>query len=478
MSEILKFIVPELFLVIFNLSFLSVMLFVKSNKILSHGNNLSAIALVITATLVYLNPVDPDPLINGFYTSNEFTAFFKMLILSLSAVIVYLSDTYLRKNNLLKYEFPILINFSVFGMMIVISSNDLMTLYLGIEIQSLSLYIIAAYRRDNLKSTEAGLKYFILGALSSGLLLYGVSLVYGATGSTQFHTIYKAIMYTDRTLGLQIGMVFLLSAIAFKFAAFPFHMWTPDVYDGSPTPVTAFMAIVPKLAIGAILAKVLFDVFGGISDKWQLILVFLSGGSMIIGALGAIAQRNIKRLLGYSSIGHVGFALMGLAAVSPEGLSGFIIYLFLYSIMMLGIFAFILNMEKNGVLVTDIYSLAKYSESNPATSFAFSLILFSLAGIPPLAGFICKLYVMMAIINSGLAYLAIIGAIMSVVGAFYYLRIVYIVYFSELEGNLDSKLPAGHLFVLFLSSMAIVLGTYNLLGVEPITRAAAESLLY
>ncbi|MDC3170128.1 NADH-quinone oxidoreductase subunit NuoN [Paracoccaceae bacterium] len=474
----LNFIIPELFLIIFNLSFLSIMLFVKSHAILSNGNKICAVALIIAAGLVHSTPVDPDPVINGFYTSNDFTAFFKMLVLFLSSVILYLSDAYLKKNNLLKYEFPLLINFSVFGMMIVISSNDLMTLYLGIEIQSLSLYIIAAYRRDNIKSTEAGLKYFILGALSSGLLLYGISLVYGATGTTQFDTIYEAIMYSERILGLQIGMVFLLSAIAFKFAAFPFHMWTPDVYDGSPTPVTAFMAIVPKLAIGAIFAKVLFDIFGGISDKWQLVLVFLSGGSMIIGAFGAIAQSNIKRLIGYSSIGHVGFALMGLAAVSPEGLSGFIIYLFLYSIMMLGIFAFMLNMEKDGVLVTDIYSLARYSEDNPATSFAFSLILFSLAGIPPLAGFICKLYVMMAIINSGVLYLALIGAIVSVVGAFYYLRIVYIVYFSESEGNINAKIPTGHLFVLFLSSAAIVIGTYNLLGVEPLTRAAAESLLY
>ena len=454
------------------------MLFVKSNAILSNGNKLCALALIVTAGLVHSTPVESDPVINGFYTSNDFTTFFKMLVLFLSAVILYLSDAYLKKNNLLKYEFPLLINFSVFGMMIVISSNDLMALYLGIEIQSLSLYIIAAYRRDNIKSTEAGLKYFILGALSSGLLLYGISLVYGATGTTQFHTIYKEIMYSERILGLQVGMVFLLSAIAFKFAAFPFHMWTPDVYDGSPTPVTAFMAIVPKLAIGAIFAKVLFDIFGGVSDKWQLVLVFLSGGSMIIGAFGAIAQSNIKRLIGYSSIGHVGFALMGLAAVSPEGLSGFIIYLFLYSIMMMGIFAFILNMEKDGVLVTDIYSLARYSEDNPATSFAFSLILFSLAGIPPLAGFICKLYVMMAIINSGVLYLALIGAIVSVVGAFYYLRIVYIVYFSESDGSLNAKIPTGHLFVLFLSSTAIVIGTYNLLGVEPLTRAAAESLLY
>ena len=478
MSENLNFIIPELFLIIFNLSFLSVMLFVKSHATLSNGNNICALALIITAVLVHSTPVESDPVINGFYTSNDFTAFFKMLVLFLSSVILYLSDAYLKKNNLLKYEFPLLINFSVFGMMIVISSNDLMTLYLGIEIQSLSLYIIAAYRRDNLKSTEAGLKYFILGALSSGLLLYGISLVYGATGSTQFHSIYKAIMFSESMLGLQVGMVFLLSAIAFKFAAFPFHMWTPDVYDGSPTPVTAFMAIVPKLAIGAIFAKVLFDIFGGISDKWQLVLVFLSGGSMIIGALGAIAQTNIKRLIGYSSIGHVGFALMGLAAVSPEGLSGFIIYLFLYSIMMVGIFAFILNMEKDGVLVTDIYSLARYSENNPATSFAFSLILFSLAGIPPLAGFICKLYVMMAIINSGILYLALVGAIVSVIGAFYYLRIVYIVYFSESEGNLIGKIPTGHLTVLFLSSAAIVIGTYNLLGVEPLTRAAAESLLY
>ncbi len=478
MSENLKFITPELFLVIFNLSFLCFMLFVKSSAILLNCNKIAALALMVTAVLVYFNRVDVDPIINGFYTSNEFTAFFKMLILFLSSVILYLSDSYLKKNDLLKYEFPILINFSVFGMLVVISSNDLMTLYLGIEIQSLSLYIIAAYRRDNLKSTEAGLKYFILGALSSGLLLYGMSLIYGATGSTQFHIIYGSIMYSERVLGLQIGMVFLLSAIAFKFAAFPFHMWTPDVYDGSPTPVTAFMAIVPKLAIGAILAKVLFDVFGGISDKWQLVLVFLSGGSMVIGAFGAIAQTNIKRLLGYSSIGHVGFALMGLAAVSPEGLSGFIIYLFLYSIMMLGIFAFILNMEKNGVLVTDIYLLAKYSENNPAISFAFSLILFSLAGIPPLAGFICKLYVMMAIINSGLVYLALVGAIVSVIGAFYYLRIVYIIYFSESEDKIDANIPTGHLLVLFLSSSAIVVGTYNLLGIEPLTRAAAESLLY
>ena len=478
MSENLKFITPELFLVIFNLSFLCFMLFVKSSAILLNCNKIAALALMVTAVLVHFNRVDADPIINGFYTSNEFTAFFKMLILFLSSVILYLSDSYLKKNDLLKYEFPILINFSVFGMLVVISSNDLMTLYLGIEIQSLSLYIIAAYRRDNLKSTEAGLKYFILGALSSGLLLYGISLIYGATGSTQFHIIYGSIMYSERVLGLQIGMVFLLSAIAFKFAAFPFHMWTPDVYDGSPTPVTAFMAIVPKLAIGAILAKVLFDVFGGISDKWQLVLVFLSGGSMVIGAFGAIAQTNIKRLLGYSSIGHVGFALMGLAAVSPEGLSGFIIYLFLYSIMMLGIFAFILNMEKNGVLVTDIYLLAKYSENNPAISFAFSLILFSLAGIPPLAGFICKLYVMMAIINSGLVYLALVGAIVSVIGAFYYLRIVYIIYFSESEDKIDANIPTGHLLVLFLSSTAIVVGTYNLLGIEPLTRAAAESLLY
>ena len=478
MSENLNFIIPELFLIIFNLSFLSIMLFVKSHAILSNGNKICALALFITAGLVHSTAVESDPVINGFYTSNDFTAFFKMLVLSLSSVILYLSDAYLKKNKLLKYEFPLLINFSVFGMMIVISSNDLMTLYLGIEIQSLSLYIIAAFRRDNIKSTEAGLKYFILGALSSGLLLYGISLVYGATGTTQFHTIYKEIMYSERILGLQVGMVFLLSAIAFKFAAFPFHMWTPDVYDGSPTPVTAFMAIVPKLAIGAIFAKVLFDIFGGVSDKWQLVLVFLSGGSMIIGAFGAIAQSNIKRLIGYSSIGHVGFALMGLAAVSPEGLSGFIIYLFLYSIMMLGVFAFILNMEKDGVLVTDIYSLARYSEDNPATSFAFSLILFSLAGIPPLAGFICKLYVMMAIINSGVLYLALIGAIVSVVGAFYYLRIVYIVYFSESDGSLNAKIPTGHLFVLFLSSTAIVIGTYNLLGVEPLTRAAAESLLY
>ena len=337
MIEEIKYIVPELFIIFFSICYLMIATFSYGKSLIANSNNLSALSLIIAAVILfYGQEIVSEPVMGGYYTSNDFTTFFKGMILILSAVILHLSDDYLKKNNLQIFEFPILVNFAVVGMMIIVSSNDLMALYIGIEMQSLSLYILAAFSRDNAKSTEAGLKYFILGALSSGLLLYGVSLVYGTTGSTQFNNIYETIMYTDSLLGLQVGMVFIISSIAFKFSAFPFHMWTPDVYEGAPTPVTAFMAIVPKLAIGGMFAKVLFDIFGGVAHNWQLILVFLSGGSMIIGAFGAIAQTNIKRMLAFSSIGHVGFALMGLAAVSPEGLSGFIIYLFLYSIMMIG----------------------------------------------------------------------------------------------------------------------------------------------
>ena len=478
MIDVVKYILPELFIVLFTVSYLTISVLSNGKALVAYSNNISAIFLLLASAIVFTQDTSSDPVINGFYSSNAFTSFFKGLILILSAIILHLSDDYLKKNNLQIFEFPLLANFSIVGMMIIVSANDLLSLYIGIEMQSLSLYIMASFSRDNAKSTEAGLKYFILGALSSGLLLYGISLVYGTTGSTQFHIIYDTIMYSDSLLGLQVGMVFIISSIAFKFSAFPFHMWTPDVYEGAPTPVTAFMAIVPKLAIGAMFAKVLFDVFGGIAHNWQLVLVFLSGGSMIVGALGAIAQTNIKRMLAFSSIGHVGFALMGLASVSPEGLSGFIIYLFLYSIMMIGVFAFILNMEKDGVLVTDIYLLAQYSEKRPGVSFALTLLLFSLAGIPPLAGFICKLYVFMAIINSGLVYLALVGAIASVIGAFYYLRVVYIIYFMEKETKLDGRMPFTHLCILFFASAAIVIGTYNLLGVEPLTRAAAQSLIY
>ncbi len=477
MIQNIESIIPELFLVCFTLMLLVACLYMRTKFFSENSNIIGALVLFFTSILVLRQEQNFQPILSGFYSINNFTSFFKVLILLLSGAILFLSNNYLKKNDLHIYEFPILICFAVLGMLIMVSSNDLMVLYIGVEMQSLSLYIIAAFRRDNLRSTEAGLKYFILGALSSGILLYGISLIYGSIGSTQFDDIYLSIMNSDNSLGLQIGMVFLISGIAFKFSSFPFHMWTPDVYEGAPTPVTAFLAIAPKLASGAMLAKVLFDIFGGVSDQWQLIVIFLSGGSMIIGAFGAIAQKNIKRMLAFSSIGHVGFALMGIAAVSPEGLSGFIIYLFLYSIMLVGVFAFILNMERDGVVVTDIYSLSLYSKDQPGKSFAFSIILFSLAGIPPLAGFICKLYVFMAVINSGIIILAIIGALASVVGAFYYLRLVYIIYFSSEENSLDRKMPVSHFFILIIASSAMLVGTYNLLGIEPYTRLAAESLL-
>ena len=477
MIQNIELIIPELFLVCSVLSLLVVCLYIKTDFFSLNSNKIGALILFLTSIFVIRQEASLEPILGGFYSNDNFTSFFKVLLLLLSGTILFLSENYLKKNDLHIYEFPILICLSVLGMLIMVSSNDLMVLYIGVEMQSLSLYIIAAFRRDNVRSTEAGLKYFILGALSSGILLYGISLIYGSIGSTQFHVIYNSIMHSENALGLQIGMVFLISGIAFKFSSFPFHMWTPDVYEGSPTPVTAFLSIVPKLAAGAMLARVLFDMFGGVSDQWQLIVIFLSGGSMIIGAFGAIAQKNIKRMLAFSSIGHVGFALMGIAAVSPEGLSGFIIYLFLYSVMLVGVFAFILNMERDGVIVTDISSLSLYSKDQPGKSFAFSIILFSLAGIPPLAGFICKLYVFMAVINSGIITLAVVGALASVIGAFYYLRIIYIIYFSSDENNLDRKMPFSHFCLLLASSSAMLVGTYNLLGIEPLTRLAAESLL-
>ncbi len=477
MIQNIEVLIPELFLVCSVLVLLIIFLYLKTKFFSENSNKIGALILFSTSILVLSQDASLEPVINGFYSINNFTSFFKVLLLLLSGTILFLSDNYLKKNDLHIYEFPILICLSVLGMLIMVSSNDLLVLYIGVEMQSLSLYIIAAFRRDNLRSTEAGLKYFVLGALSSGILLYGISLIYGSIGSTQFHVIYSSIMYSESALGLQIGMVFLISGIAFKFSSFPFHMWTPDVYEGSPTPVTAFLAIVPKLAAGAMLAKVLFDIFGGVSDQWQLIVMFLSGGSMIIGAFGAIAQKNIKRMLAFSSIGHVGFALMGIAAVSPEGLSGFIIYLFLYSIMLVGVFSFILNMERDGVVITDIYSLSLYSKDQPGKAFAFTLILFSLAGIPPLAGFICKLYVFMAVINSGIISLAVIGALASVIGAFYYLRIIFIIYFSSEENKLDRKMPFSHFCILIISSGAMLVGTYNLLGIEPYTIMAAQGLL-
>jgi len=391
--------------------------------------------------------------------------------------LLFMSKQYLQKNNLFKPEYPILIIFSTLGMMIMISSNNFLLLYLGLEIQSLSLYVVSSFRRDNYKSTEAGLKYFILGSLSSGLMLFGISLIYGSTGSINFEIISSMINYEGFFPGIVAGLVFLICGFAFKASAVPFHMWTPDVYEGSPTPVTAFFATVPKLAAVGVLLRVLFDCFGQIVESWQQVIIIISVLSMFLGSVAAIGQNNIKRLMAYSSIGHIGFVLMGVASGTDKGISAVLIYMVLYIIMNIGVFVFILNMERNGVAVTTINSLNMYNNVSKSQTLFLTVLLFSLAGIPPLAGFFGKFFIFNAAINAGLSWLAVMGGIASVIAAFYYLRIVYLMYFGLSTDPLSGKMPTAHWIILSGSALLMLIGIINLYGLEKPSLLAATSLI-
>ena len=429
------------------------------------------------AILIYISPYNTIPAFQGAFFRDAFAQYFQITILLSVAALLVLSKEYLIKCGLLKFEYPILIAFSTLGMLVVISSGNLLVLYLGIEVQSLSLYVIASFRRDNLRSTEAGLKYFVLGSLSSGLMLFGASLIYGSTGSIEFKEVLSAIDTDGFLLGITAGLVFLISGLAFKASAVPFHMWTPDVYEGSPTPVTGFFATAPKVAAIAILLRVLFDCFGSIVESWQQIIIFLSFCSMFLGSIAAIGQKNIKRLMAFSSIGHVGFALIGVAAATEEGVTAVLIYMVVYVIMNIGVFAFILNMERDGVAVTNIQSLSMYSEVSQGQTFLLSILLFSLAGIPPLVGFFGKFYIFSSAINSGLIWLAVLGGIASVIAAFYYLKIVYLMYFGAEKENLTGSMPFMHWLLLMSSALLMLVGTINLFGLEDPAKVAAISLL-
>jgi NADH-quinone oxidoreductase subunit N len=378
---------------------------------------------------------------------------------------------------LLRFEYPILVALSVVGMMVMVSAGDLMALYMGLELQSLALYVVASLRRDSVKSTEAGLKYFVLGALSSGLLLYGASLTYGFAGTTLFSGILEASAHHP-SLGLLFGIVFLVSGLAFKVSAAPFHMWTPDVYEGSPTPVTAFFATAPKFAAMAMFARVVHDAFGHIVSDWQQIVAFLSLVSMFLGAIAAIGQKDIKRLMAYSSIAHMGFALMGLAAGTVLGVQAMLIYMAIYVTMNIGAFAFILGMERDGRPVTSIDSLKMYSKRQPLRALAMLVLMFSLAGVPPMVGFFGKFYVLRAAYEAGLGWLAVAGVVASVIGAFYYLRVVYFMYFGEESEPLDGKMNPILWGFLMAASLAMVIGVFNLFGIEPIANAAALALVH
>ncbi len=421
---------------------------------------LAAVLLLVAAGWMLLNPQDGSAF-NDAFVSDPFSRFMKLLALLGSAITLIMSLSFARQEKFDKFEFPVLILLSTLGMMLMISANDMLTLYLGVELQSLAIYVLAAINRDSLRSTEAGLKYFVLGALSSGMLLYGISLVYGYTGNTGFEAIAEALAGAERQLGLVFGLVFVLAGLAFKISAVPFHMWTPDVYEGAPTPVTAFMAAAPKMAAMALTVRATMGAFEPIAADWQQIVVFIAIASMALGSFAAIGQTNIKRLMAYSSIGHVGFALVGLASNSEAGVRGVAIYMLIYLAMTLGSFAFILAMRRNDRNVEQIDELAGLAATNPAMATVLTILMFSLAGIPPLAGFWGKWYVFLAAIDAKLYALAVIGVLTSVVGAYYYLRIIKIMWFDEPVGAFQPM--AGELRVVLGLSGAFVL-FYVLIG--------------
>jgi NADH-quinone oxidoreductase subunit N len=438
---------------------------------------LTAAALIATGFWVGFGRDGTATAFAGGFIDDAFARFAKVVILWSAAAILILSREDLARHRLMQFEFPVLITLATVGMMTMVSAGDLLVLYMGLELQSLALYVVAAFRRDDLKSTEAGLKYFVLGALSSGLLLYGASLIYGYTGATGFTAIAGVAGAEGLSPGLLFGLVFLCTGLAFKVSAAPFHMWTPDVYEGAPTPATAFFATAPKAAATALFARVLYDAFGASVADWQQILTFLAIASMFLGAIAGIGQRDIKRLMAYSSISHMGFALMGLAAGTPGGAQALLIYVAIYGVMNIGTFAFILNMEKDGRPVTEIAALGLYSRAEPTRALALAVLMFSLAGVPPLAGFFGKFYVLKASVDAGLVWLAIAGVLASVIGAFYYLRIVYLMYFGEEADALNGRMPAMHWIFLGGSALIMVAGVVNLFGIEPVAAAAAEALI-
>ena len=446
------FILPELFL---SLSMMTLLMtgvfFKKSFKLVSL---LTILTLIFTTALVLNQPSEVIKIFDNSYIIDKFSVFMKVLVLVFCLFIFISSKDYLKINNIDKIEYPIIMLASIIGMMLMISSYDLIIFYLGLELQSLCLYILASFNRNSEKSTEAGLKYFVLSALASGILLYGSSLIYGFTGSTNFEVISNNM--NDANTTTVFGIVFVIVGLAFKVSAVPFHMWTPDVYEGAPTSVTSFFALVPKIAAIAVFIRFLYVPFINIANHWQVIIVFLSIASMLLGAFAAIGQNNIKRLMAYSSIGHIGYALAGLATVSNEGIQSTIIYLSIYLIMTLGAFGCILMMKRNNIYYENINDLSGLSKNHPTLAFVFLIILFSLAGIPPLAGFFAKFYIFVSVIENNMYMLAIIGLLTTVISAFYYLRIIKIIYFDKPKQPFDLSYDWGIKVTLLLSS-AIVL---------------------
>jgi NADH-quinone oxidoreductase subunit N len=414
----------------------------------------------------------------GMFTADAFARFMKGLVLIGSAVTVLLAMRYNEEQGIARFEFPVLVLLATTGMMVMISANDLITLYVGLELQNLALYVIASFNRDSVRSSEAGLKYFVLGALSSGMLLYGASLIYGFTGTTGFADLSNLMAGgAAASTGVIIGLAFVVVGLAFKVSAVPFHMWTPDVYEGATTPVTAFFAVAPKIAALALFVRFMVEPFGALLGEWRQIIIFLSIASMVLGAVAAIAQENVKRLMAYSSIGHVGYALIGLATGSANGIRGVLVYMAIYLFMTIGTWGVILCMRRNGRMVEGISDLAGLSRTQPGLALAMAIFMFALSGIPPTAGFFAKLYVFLAAIDARLTGLAVIGVVTSVVSAFYYLRIVQVMYFDEPVGGFDRPISAELKGVVFVTAV-VTLFFFLLPGPVMGAAEAAASALF
>jgi NADH-quinone oxidoreductase subunit N len=433
----------------------------------------TSLSVVLLAVVIVLVAMSPDAkAFSGSFTVDAFARFTKILVLIGAGAAILMSNDYLKAKGIEKFEYPVMILLATTGMMMMLSANDLIALYIGLELQSLALYVVAAIHRDDLKSTEAGLKYFVLGALSSGMLLYGASLIYGFSGTISFTGIAAAVK--DHVgLGLIFGIVFLLAGLAFKISAVPFHMWTPDVYEGAPTPVTTLFAGAPKIAAMGLLVRVIITSFPSALAQWQQIVVFLSIASMALGSFAAIGQSNIKRLMAYSSIGHMGFALVGLAAGTVEGVQGVLIYLALYLGTVVGSFACILSMRRDGNYVENINDLSGLSSTHPVRAYVLAALMFSLAGIPPLSGFWGKWYVFVAAVHANLYWLAVLGVLTSVVGAYYYLRIVKLMFFDAPSQNLE-PMSGTMRAVLFVSAVTLAYIVYPALINGPAASAAAS----
>ena len=450
----LDFISPEIFISLSIMFLLILGVFKKNSASVIHYLSISF--LLIAGILILNNPQNVKILLfNNSYVIDNLSSFMKILTILGGAIILSISKKFLKLSKIFLIEFPILLLSSILGMMVMISSNDLMVFYIGLELQSLALYVLASFNRDKLKSSEAGLKYFVLSALSSGLLLYGCSLIYGFSGSTNFNIISETINSSD--YGLTFGIIFILVGLSFKIAAVPFHMWAPDVYEGSPTSVTLFFTIVPKVAALTVFIRFLYVPFINMMDQWQIILVFLSIASMIFGAVAAIGQNNLKRLIAYSSIGHIGYALAGLSVGTNEGIQSSIVYISIYIVMNLGLFSCLFMMKRNNEYFEKIEDLSGLSKNHPILSLSLLVILFSLAGIPPLAGFFAKFYIFKSVIEQSMYFLAIVGLLSTVVAAFYYLKIIKVIYFEKQKEKYDTDHSVWLKISLTFSTLLVLL---------------------